>query len=494
MATLNNQAQTVKKPSSMAQSEIDRHNRYLTRFNTMANPTQADKDTVGQIKNLYGSNFNQAGIDPTKWSGQSQQSYLLENPYQQANAAKQDYSQGVTNAQNSYQNSQAKADANKWNNATIQDLASKYGFDYSRDYAKQQAEAEAQALRNANANAVRQNETSNKLNKTAIDNNLMNEAEALDRNYFQKYLTQAQDQTNSGLNAGIASDQDLRLQMNRQAEMGDSYRDASLGKMTEDQRFSNTGISLTEGLGLINQQALAREDSLYNDRLQQGFGNLQSERGYFSGLDQQEWSRSQTDIDRAMQLYQTNLGQANYQSGDAYNRLQDTVANKLQQAQFDWSKRIDESQLTGNMNGQRTLAGSQFDWSKSQDLISNQQWEKEFNENVRQFGLEYALQVQSMRQAASGGGGGRSSGGSGGYSGTTAGTTQSAPAKALAKDYSSFKASANSQANTFEDQFYLPKIEAINKLVSPTNQKAYSKAVNNIKAPTYYDRALSLFK
>lgn len=474
----------------MAQSEIDRHNRYLKRFNSMSNPTQADLATVGQIKNLYGNNFNQNGIDPTKWSGQAQQSYLLENPYQGANNAKQDYSQGVTNAQNSYNNSQAKADANKWNNATIQDIAAKYGFDYSRDYAKQQAEAEAQALRNANANASRQNESLNKLNKTAIDNNLMNEAEALDRNYFQKYLTQAQDQTNSGLNAGIASDQDLRLQMNRQAEMGDSYRDASLGKMQEDQRFSNTGISLTEALGLINQQALAREDSLYNDRLQQGLGNLINERNYFSGLDQQEWQRSQTGMDRAMQLYQTDLGQANYQSGDAYNRLQDSIANKFQQSQFDWSKRMDESALTGNFNSQRTLAGQQFDWGKSQDLISNQQWEKQFNEDVRQFGLQYALQKQA---ASGGGGGGRSSGGSGGYGGTTSGTTQSAPAKNLAKEFSNFQQSANNQVDTFADRFYQPKIEAINKVISPM-LPAYNKVIEGIKAPTYYDRALDLFR
>lgn len=473
----------------MAQSEIDRHNRYLNRFNSMANPSQADIDTVGQIKTLYGNNFNQQGIDPTKWSGQAQQSYLLENPYQGATNAKQDYSTGVTNAQNKYENSQAKQDSTKWNNATIQDLADKYGFDYSRDYAKQQAEAEAQALRNANANAQRQNESSNKLNKEAIDNNLMNQAEALDRNYFQKYLTQAQDQTNSGLNAGIASDQDLRLQMNRQAEMGASYRDANLGKMTEDQRFSNTGISLTEALGLINQQALAREDSLYNDRLQQGFGNLQSERNYFSGLDQQEWARSQTEIDRNMQLYQTDLGQSNFQSTDAYNRLQDTISQKQWQDQFSWDKRMQESALTGNLNGNRTLAGSQFDWNKSQDLISNQQWEKQFNEDVRQFGLQHALQ----KQAASGRSGGGSGGSGGSYASTTSGGTQSAPAKALASQYSNFKSSANSQADTFEDKYYQPKIEAINKLVSPMNSDAYKKAISGIKAPTYYDRALALF-
>lgn len=451
----------------------------------MANPTQADRDTVGQIKSLYGSNFNQNGIDPTKWSGQAQQSYLLQNPYQGATNAKQDYSQGVTNAQNNYNNSQAKADANKWTNATIQDIANKYGFDYSRDYAKQQAEAEAQALRNANADAQRRNESNKTLNKQGIDNNLMNQAEALDRNYFQKMLTQGQDQVNSGLNSGIAADQDLRLQMNRQAEMGASYRDASLGHMQEDQRFSLEDVRLAEGLGLINQQALAREDSLYNSRLQEGLGNLINERNFYTGLDQQEWQRSQTDIDRAMQLYQTDLGQANYQSGDAYNRLQDTIAQKQWQDKFSWDKRMDESGLTGNFNGTRTLAGQQFDWGKSQDLIANQQWQKEFDEDVRQFGLQYALQKQQAAASGRRSGGGSSSGGSGG--------PQSAPAQALANTYSQFKQDASKSASTFDDKYYLPKYEAIDKVV-PVVSKLNQQLKNQIKAPTYYDRALALFK
>lgn len=52
----------------------------------------------------------------------------------------------------------------------------------------------------------------------------------------------------------------------------------------------------------------------------------------------------------------------------------------------------------------------QFKYQKSRDAVGDQQWEKQFNEGVRQFDLQYALQ----NAAASGGGG---AGGTGGYTG-----------------------------------------------------------------------------
>lgn len=308
-------------------------------------------------------------------------------PYQQQQ-------QNITNAQNTYQNSQAKADADRWANATIQDIAAKYGFNFSRDYAKQQAEAEAQALRNANQDAQRKNEANRDLGKQNIDNNLMNMAEALDRNYFQQMMNQQQNQIESGMNAGIASDQDLRLQMARQAEMGASYRDANLGHMSIDRNFSAEELRLAEALGLINQQALAREDALYNDRLMQGYSILDNDRNFYNSRDQQMWGRSQAEIDRA-------LGQQNF--------LQNIG---LQQSQIDWSRYMDEQGLSQwqqqfDYGKSRDLIGDQqwqqqFDYGKSRDLIGDQQWQDQFDWSkvLGQHGMTMAERQLAEQQAA----------------------------------------------------------------------------------------------
>lgn len=367
---------------------------------------------IGRINSVIG-NRTQQGM-----GNGAQQNYLnmLNTKFQPF----QQQQQNVTNAQNSYNESQQKIDANKWNNASIDDIAKKYGFDYSRDYAKQQAEAEAQALRNANLDAQRRNESNRKVGTQNIDNNLMNMAEGLDRNYFQKMLGQQQNQVESGMNAGIASDQDLRLQMNRQAEMGASYRDANLGKMKLDEDFNLNDLKYAEAMGLINQQSLAREDSLYNDRLQQGFGNLMDERSMVNQLDQQMWGRSQAEIDRALQQQSELRQSGQWQTQFDWGKQMDTAGltgmfngdRTLQGQQFDWGKLVDEAGLTGLFKGDRTLQGQQFDWSKVVDQHGMSMDDKRF-----------ALQQQQAQQAAaqrsmsrSGSGSGSKSSGSGGSS------------------------------------------------------------------------------
>lgn len=324
-------------------------------FNQFNNYDQLGTE-IGRVNQVM-QNRQGYGLDNTVYTNYLNQ---LNNHYQPF----QQQQQNVTQAQNNYQNSQAAADAQKWNNATIQDIAAKYGFDYSRDYAKQQAEAEAQALRNANLDAQRRNESNKKVGLQNIDNNLMNQAEAMDRNYFQQMLGQQQNQVGTGMNAGIAADQDLRLQMNRQAEMGASYRDANLGRMKIDEDFNLNDLRLAEAMGLIDQQSLAREDSLYNDRLLQGYGQLMSERDMANMLDQQMWGRSQSEIDRALNQQNVLRGAGQWQTAFDYGKERDLVGDQQWQQSFDWGKLVDQAGLTGMFDGQRTLQGQQFDWGK----------------------------------------------------------------------------------------------------------------------------------
>lgn len=233
--------------------------------------------------------------------------------------------------------------------ATLNDISQKYGFDFSRDYANRQAEAEAQALRNANAEAGRKNTANNQLNLQNIDNNVMGAAEGLDRNYFQKYMEQAQNQSNKGLNSGIAADQNLRLNMSRQAEMGDVYRDANLGRMEEGQRFSLEDVALAENMGLINQQALAREDSLFNERLQMGFDNAMT----LTGVEQ---AQNLAMMNAALQQREQNIGNNQFNANLGWDQAQFNNVSATDQQQFDWDQYMfDNISATDQKN---------FDWEE----------------------------------------------------------------------------------------------------------------------------------
>lgn len=353
-----------------------------------------------------------------------------QNAYQQAF---NQFDNKITQANDSYKQGPGYTGYIDSMNQTVDSIASKYGFSFNRDAARTQAEAEAQALRDANAHAARQNESANKLNTSKIDGNLMNMAEGLDRNYFQKMMAQQQNQVNGGLNAGIASDQDLRLQMARQAEMGGAYRDANLGKMSEQERFTNDQLRLTEQLGTINQQSLAREQSLTSDWEKQMYDVISNDRNFFQGAANMEWGQSQDMVNQF--LAQQDRLSANFQDdrnfnygamrdtvGDSYKDLdmaqrqfeqqagndqwaqefqrmlsRDNVQDSQWGQQFDWNALMDAAGLTGNFNGGRTLAGqasdlnqSQFDWSKQMDSAGLQLERDTLNQRKSEFATDAA--------------------------------------------------------------------------------------------------------
>lgn len=257
-------------------------------------------------------------------------------------------------------------DKYKSETATIEDLAKKYGFDYSREYAKRQAEAEAQAKRNAVEDAKRKNASNRDVNLKAIDNNVMGAADALDRNYFQKYMSQAQDQVNNGLNGGLAADQDLRLAMARQAALGDVYRDANLGKMKENERFTNDDLRLAEEMGLIDQSALAREDSLFNDRLNQAFAQIQQ-------LNDFNLRENSMLLDAEMSQRGQNIGMNQF-------------SQQLQEQRGQWLKEF-ERQLNRDKVGDSQW-NKQFNYQAGRDKIGDSQWNKQFGLQKDQMSLD----------------------------------------------------------------------------------------------------------
>ena len=210
--------------------------------------------------------------------------------------------------------------------------------------------------------------------------------------------------------------------------MGGIYRDANTGKMVEQERFTNDQLRLAEQLGLIDQQAIAKEGSSMRDWDMDMYNVISNDRNFYQGAANMEWGQSQDLVnqyfgqqDRLTDNYRDNrnfdYGASRDLVGDSYkdkdfaqgvfgqltgdlfnkrdfeygmsrdlvgdsfnerdfaqNAMNQTNANNQWQQGFDWTKAMDEAGLTGNYNGGRTLDGrasdlnqSQFDWNKQMD-------------------------------------------------------------------------------------------------------------------------------
>jgi hypothetical protein len=197
---------------------------------------------------------------------------------------------------NQYNNSAAKANSQKWQNATVDDLSKKYGFDFSRNYANQQAEVEAQAKRNAQQSASRENQSLNKQTMNQIQSGLREGVVGTEHNFFNTYLQQRQAQANRGMNAGFQADQNLRLGMNQQKEMAGLYRDANLARSKESDRYNNASMTIQEAMAFIESEKLANANKMYQDGRVQGYGLLGNERDYYRQMGSDEWGRTQDNI------------------------------------------------------------------------------------------------------------------------------------------------------------------------------------------------------
>jgi len=142
--------------------------------------------------------------------------------------------------------------AYKFQNATIQDLQKKYGFDFSRQYAQRVAQMERMAKQSGLESQLK-----------SLESDYRSAQDRLSRDYFQQFLNTQQNVVNRGLNAGLQADQFLRLNMSRQQALADMTRDYTQRRGELQQQLAN--------LALEEQQ---RAEQLYQERLQQAFENL----------------------------------------------------------------------------------------------------------------------------------------------------------------------------------------------------------------------------
>lgn len=215
----------------------------------------------------------------------------------------------------------------KTTSASVNDISKKYGIDYSRQYAQRQAEAAAQAKRTGLNNQLKQTETG-----------VRNATDAIDKTYFQKGLSQAQSNVNGGVNAGLANESNLRLGMNRQAEMADMQREAQTAR---------TGIN--QQLTDVETARVAQEEQMYQERLQQAISLIQQDRS----LDQNE---KQAMMNAALTQRGQNIDQSQFNQQLGWDKYQFNNMSAEQKAQLDWSK-----YQYNNMSAEQQ---AQIDWAK----------------------------------------------------------------------------------------------------------------------------------
>ena len=198
--------------------------------------------------------------------------------------------------------------------ATIEDIAKKYGFDFSREYAQRIAEQEAQRRR-AEVESQR----------ARVEQATQSAKTDLEHDFFNQFLQQQQAITNSGLNAGLEMDRYNRLDMSRQHALADILQTAELQNQDLDRMMQ-----------IIAEEQGLRTETLYDQRMQ-----------FASQLLQQYEAQRQAENLAMLQAELQQRGQ-NISLTELAERM------GLQREQFDWQKLVDEANLTGMWNGSET--------------------------------------------------------------------------------------------------------------------------------------------
>ncbi|MFL6562717.1 MAG: hypothetical protein ACJ8MO_42290, partial [Bacillus sp. (in: firmicutes)] len=199
-----------------------------------------------------------------------------------------------------YKTSSEYLAAQKLQKSNINDIAKRYGFDFSRGYANRQADTAAQAQRNVYNSQSRDNKSENKLALQRIRDAYDSSANTLDKGYFQQFLGQKQGQANRGLNAGIAANQNLQLAMNKQGEIADLWKQRNTNTQEESMRYSNTSQTISEALAQVEKEKAANAENLYQNLLSKGYDILSSDRSSANQWADSAWNRVQSQIGTTM--------------------------------------------------------------------------------------------------------------------------------------------------------------------------------------------------
>jgi hypothetical protein len=188
----------------------------------------------------------------------------------------------------------------------------------------------------------------------------------------QAAINKARDNAISGYQTQIDSSYNTYQPMRNQADLQYAKAGKDLKETMAGSGTFNSGENVTANVGL-------------NAAKQGAIGNINTQEATFI-----------SNLKKAIADAQAN---AEYDSAAA---VSDTESAKLQailnQANSDRDYGLSVAGLTGNLNGNRTLAGQQLDSSNNQwnqqfnyqqgrDAVADNQWNKTYNENVREFDI-----------------------------------------------------------------------------------------------------------
>lgn len=153
-----------------------------------------------------------------------------------------------------------------------------------------------------------------------------------------------------------------------------------------------------------------------------GYGN-----SYAQSVGQQQYQNYMAQLtDKVPELYSLALDSYKQQGDDMRQNLallrdaEDSDYGKYRDAVSDWQ--ANRSYYSDAYNSERSFDYGRytddrdFAYQQERDTIADQQWQKQFDEEVRQWNLQYAASQAASRSGGGGGGGGRyySSGNGGG--------------------------------------------------------------------------------
>lgn len=177
--------------------------------------------------------------------------------------------------------------------------------------------------------------------------------------------------------------------------------------------MNNERVNSLNKLNLQEQQTM--DD--FNRRITD-LNNPAEEQALISAIEA-ERSRSLYDAynranDVGYSRYRDSIGDARYNDETTYNRGRDAVGD--QRYNQEWNYNVGRDQIADQRYNQ------EWGYNVGRDKVADQQWNKtfergvfesdrDFNEDLRRFGLNYALEKQRERRIASSGGSGGSSGG-----------------------------------------------------------------------------------
>ncbi len=153
-----------------------------------------------------------------------------------------------------------------------------------------------------------------------------------------------------------------------------------------------------------------------------GYGN-----SYAQSVGQQQYQNYMVQLtDKVPELYSLALDSYKQQGDEARQNLallrdaEDSDYGKYRDAVSDWQ--ANRSYYSDAYNSERSFDYGRytddrdFAYQQERDTIADQQWQKQFDEDVRQWNLQYAASQAASRSGGGGGGGGRrySSGNGGG--------------------------------------------------------------------------------